>query len=95
MMNGFNAWVAPLVWQADAAGVIVKQLESTNAQVGAGKNVGIPKIGFVGFERQGTRVVAGSAAKPAKIGSCWAVGLNTLLLVRSGTESCASDRSPS
>src|SRR5271154_5143981 len=74
---------------------MVKQWESTNAQVGAGKNVGIPPMGFCGFDRQGTIAVAGNDARPAKIESCSGVGLKTFVFVSNGTESCASERNPS
>src|SRR5205823_3935894 len=65
---------------------------SPKAHVAAGRNVGGPAGKL---EMQGTRGFPGALASAAMIGNCAGVGAKMLLFVSSGTESCASDRSPS
>src|SRR5215471_6299823 len=62
------------------------------AQVAAGRRVGGPAGKL---EKQGTSGFPGSFASAAMIGNWSAAGAKMLLFVSNGTESWASDRSPS
>src|ERR1700751_3448182 len=68
---------------------------SAKAQVGAGSLTGI----FSGFDvsvvMHGTILLTGCAARLAIMVFCVFVGAKILLFVSRGTESCASERSPS
>src|ERR1700739_216280 len=78
-----------------AAGFTVSRLFSANAQVGAGRIRGF-ESGFDGFVvMHGTIFVAGCAASWPMMLCCVSVGAKILLFVSRGTESCASERSPS
>src|SRR5580693_4711669 len=92
--NGFTAFVNA-AGHCDAVGVIVKHWPSKNPHVCAGKKVGGPPSGFAGSEKHGTLGFPGSASRPPMI-VCWPpVGAKIFEFVSSGTESVASDRSPS
>ena len=75
-----------------AVGSTVKMLCNPKAQVAAGRRVGGPDGKW---EMHGTRGFPGAFASAAMIGNCPGVGAKMLLPVSSGTESWASDRSPS
>src|SRR5260370_16586532 len=85
------------------AGLTVRTSPSTPAQTAAGRVV-MPVNGGgncaatawpTGPLRHGTLVPKPWAARPAAIDCCPAVGAKILLLVSKGTESCASEPSPS
>src|ERR1700730_5564515 len=76
-------------------GFTVKILCSANAHMGAGSFMGF-ESGLAGFVvMHGTMFEAGCAARLAIIVFWVFVGAKILLFVSRGTESCASERSPS